>query len=270
MSPRPPIFCSRFTFASPPARRERTPAPQPSSSRATTPRGRQTPCSENLPLCRSLTRKAASARSTCPSPLPLHARSARRMLMAGHSSPGITQLVIQLRTRRSATPASFSPLGTRHYRVNPYARSLTRPHSKPEPVSPYRRSLTNSTGRKSLRAVTYEKDRVEERRAVERSDLTGNEFRPLSSLSTAFTGTRPSKSFVCHFYVLGGPQVLCLPLLRKTGGGGAASVNHLSDSQPPSFLRQSPPPPTAYAVLTSLPDQSINAALDSSLSRRTT
>jgi hypothetical protein len=226
MSPRPPIFCSRFTFASPPARRERVPAPQPSRSRATTPRGRQTPCSQYLPLCRSLpalaghTRKAAPARSTCPSPLPLHARSARRTLMAGHSSPGITQLVIQLRTRRSTTLANHSPIATRLSLVTPYARSLTRPPSKPEPVSPYRRSLTNSTGRKSLRAVTYEKDKGEESRGVERSDLTGNEFRPLSSLSTAFTGTRPSKSFVCHFYVLGGPQVLCLPLLRKTGGRG--------------------------------------------------
>jgi hypothetical protein len=63
MSAHPPILAFPVSLLSLSVRAERTPASHPSRSRAISPRGRQTPCSHNLPLCRRLTRKAGSARS---------------------------------------------------------------------------------------------------------------------------------------------------------------------------------------------------------------
>jgi hypothetical protein len=89
----------------------------------------------------------------CPSPNTSHARHTGMPVVEGHSSPESAYLVAQL----SAFNSSLSTLNRHLSPLNPYARSLTRPHQKKRSLSPCRRSLTNSHVRKSLRAVTYEK-----------------------------------------------------------------------------------------------------------------
>jgi hypothetical protein len=119
MSHSSPSFGFPFSPFSSCVRRERTAAPQPSSSRALTPWGRQTPCSENLPLCRRQTRRVVATRSaTLGFEFPLRS-------LYDHSTPLFSN-----------------------------SSSLLEPFN-PSTQNTYAQSLANSPCRKSLRAVTY-------------------------------------------------------------------------------------------------------------------
>jgi hypothetical protein len=149
-----------------------------SRPRASTPRGRQTPCCRTLPLCRRQMRRIAD---------PQH-----------HSSLRTTCFPIKLSVQHAAIFASSSTLATTPSLLNPYAPPLTRPASKQPSLSPYGPSLTDSPGCKSLRAVTYEKW------GSRGFDFTNKMFNAPTPFPASLTLPFVCKSCVCHSYTIWG------------------------------------------------------------------